>query len=78
MRISLCNVIYKVISMVMVKRLKPLLLNLVSHEQTGFVQPHKILDGIITTQETIHSLKKMKVKGMMIKLDLSKAYDHLS
>lgn len=36
------------------------------------------MDGIIVTQEAIHSLKKLRNKGMMIKLDLAKAYDKLS
>lgn len=35
------------------------------------------MDGIVTAQEVIHSLKSKKSKGMMIRLDLSKAYDHL-
>ena len=61
----------------MVNRLKPILPTLIS-PQIGFVQGRQILDGIVTTQEAIHSLKSLKSKGMMIKLNLSKAYDHLS
>eukprot|EP00253_Pinus_taeda_P009011 PITA_09011 len=76
--IALCNVIYKIITSMMARRLKPLLDKLISAEQTGFVEGRKILDGLIVTQEVIHSLKVKKQKGMMIKLDLSKAYDRLS
>eukprot|EP00253_Pinus_taeda_P009202 PITA_09202 len=76
--IALCNVIYKIITSMMARRLKPLLDKLISAEQTGFVEGRQILDGLVVTQEVIHSLKVKKQKGMMIKLDLSKAYDRLS
>eukprot|EP00253_Pinus_taeda_P009631 PITA_09631 len=76
--IALCNVIYKMITSLIAKRLKPLLDNLISAEQTGFVEGRQILDGLVVTQEVIHSLKVKKQKGMMIKLDLSKAYDRLN
>eukprot|EP00253_Pinus_taeda_P024627 PITA_24627 len=76
--IALCNVIYKIIATLIAKRLKTLLLSIISPEQTGFVEGRQILDGLVVTQEVIHSLNQNKQRGMMIKLDLSKAYDHLS
>ena len=36
------------------------------------------MDGIILVHETIHSLKVGKILGMLLKLDLSKAYDKLN
>lgn len=75
--IALCNVIYKIISTVIAKRLKPLLPTLIAPEQTGFVEGRQILDGIVVSQEVIHSLKQRKRPGMLMKLDLSKAYDRL-
>eukprot|EP00253_Pinus_taeda_P004365 PITA_04365 len=76
--IALCNVIYNMITSLIAKRLKPLLDTLISAEQTRFVEGRQILDGLVVTQEVIHSLKVKKQKGMMIKLDLSKAYDRLN
>eukprot|EP00253_Pinus_taeda_P011292 PITA_11292 len=76
--IALCNVIYKIITTLIAKRLKPLLDKLISTEQMGFVEGRQILDGLVVTQEVIHSLKMKNQKGMMIKLDLSKAYDRLN
>eukprot|EP00253_Pinus_taeda_P003053 PITA_03053 len=76
--IALCNVIYKVISKVIANRLKPLLPLLISLEQSGYVEGRQILDGIILTHEIIHSLKTTKQAGMLLKLDLSKAFDKLS
>ena len=55
--IALCNVIYKITLKVIANRLKPLLPGIISPEQSGFVEGRQILDGIITVQETIHSLK---------------------
>lgn len=50
---------------------------MIEKEQTGFVKGRQIVDGIIVAQEVIHSLKNLRNKGMMIKLDLEKAYDKL-
>ena len=36
------------------------------------------MDGIVTAQEAIHSLKMLKMKRMLIKLDLYKAYDRIN
>ena len=76
--VSLCNVIYKIISKVIANRLKPRLPLIISLEQAGFVEGRQILDGIILVHETIHSLKATRTPGMLLKLDLSKAYDKLN
>ena len=76
--ISLCNVIYKIISKVVVNRLKPLLPLLISSKQSGCVEGRQILDGIILAHEVVHSLKTSKILGMILKLDLSKPFDKLS
>lgn len=65
--ISLCNVI--------ANRLKLLLPLLISLEQTGFVEGRQILDDIILAHEMIHSLKQTTIPGMLLKVDLAKAYD---
>ena len=76
--IALCNLIYKIISKVIAMRLKPLLPLIISPEQSGYVEGRQITDGIILTHEIIHSLKQTKKPGMLLKLDLSKAFDSLS
>ena len=73
--ITLCNVIYKIISKVIANHLKPLLPLIIYLEQVGFVEGIQILNGIILVHETIHSLKDTRTPGMLLKLDLSKAYD---
>jgi len=42
------------------------------------VEGRQITDGIILTHEIIHSLKQLKKVGMLLKIDLSKAFDNLS
>ena len=76
--ISLCNVIYKIISKVVTNRPKILLPLLISLEQFGYVEGRQILDGIILSHEVFHSLKTTKTPGMILKLDLSKASNKLS
>eukprot|EP00253_Pinus_taeda_P002091 PITA_02091 len=76
--IALCNFIYKIISKVIASRLKSLLPLLISLEQLGYGLGRQIIDGIILTHEIIHSLKHHKKAGMLLKIDLSKAFDMLS
>jgi hypothetical protein len=76
--ISLCNVILKIITKALANRLKPLLSMLISKKQNGYVEGQKILDNIILTQERIHSLKLNKSPSMLIKLDMSKAFEKIS
>jgi len=59
--IALYNVIYKTIATLITKRLKPILVNIISPEKTGFVEGRQILDGLVVAvvaQEVIHSPKE--------------------
>ena len=77
--ISLCNMVYKVIAKIIVVRIRPLLDKLVSPFQSVFVPRRKGVDNTIVAQEIIHTIsrKKGKVRYMVIKIDLEKAYDRL-
>ncbi|XP_057851472.2 uncharacterized protein LOC131061672 [Cryptomeria japonica] len=75
--ISLCNSFYKIISKVVTGRLLLILLSIISPQQSSFVLGRQILDSIITIHENIHSLVESKKQGFLMKLDLSKAYDHV-
>jgi hypothetical protein len=76
--IALCNIIYKLLTKVIARRLKPLLPFIISPEQSRYVEGRQILDNIILAHEVIHSLQKTRTPGMLLKLDLSKAFDKLS
>jgi hypothetical protein len=75
--ISLCNLVYKIISKVLAIRIKPVLSKTLSAEQFGFLEGRQIHDAIGTTHECIHSIKKGNKKALILKLDLQKAYDHV-
>ena len=51
---------------------------LISPEQSGFVEGRQIFDGVVLVHEVLHSLKSSRIPGMMIKLDIAKAYDKLN
>ena len=77
--ISLCNTSYKIISKLIVQRLRPFLDQIISPFQSAFVLGRRGMDNMIIVQELIHtlSLKKGKSGFMAIKIDLEKAYDRL-
>jgi hypothetical protein len=78
--ISLCNVLYKIISKVLANRLKPLLNRYISVEQSAFVADRSILDNVMVAMETMHHMKcktKGKIGEVALKIDISKAYDRV-
>jgi hypothetical protein len=76
--ISLCNCIYKIISKVISRRLKDILSRHISLEQFGFLKGRQIHEAIGVSQEGLHSLKSKKLKGAVIKIDLSKDFDRVN
>lgn len=76
--ISLCNVKYKILSKVLANRLRETLPGIISPNQDGFVKGRQITDDIIIVHETLHSTLHRKEAGMIIKTDMSKAYDRVA
>ncbi|KAJ7949853.1 Ribonuclease H [Quillaja saponaria] len=77
--IGLCNVTYKIISKILVKKIKPLLNKLVSLMQSSFIPGRQTSDNIVVVQEILHSFRQRKsnLGGYIWKIDLEKAYDRV-
>ena len=73
--ITLCNIIYKTIAKLLVNKMRPLLMTLISPCQSAFIPDQWIIELIV--QELLHNFKKKKVKGSFVamKVDLQKAYN---
>ncbi|XP_065629740.1 uncharacterized protein LOC136067578 [Quercus suber] len=77
--IGLCNMSYKVISKIIVNRLRPLLDKMVDPAQVAFVPNRWINENMVLAHEVVHSFKHTgKKKGFLgIKLDFQKAYNRM-
>ena len=79
--ISLCNVLYKIISKVLANRLGPLIDKWIYPEQAAFILSCSIMDNALTTFEILHYMcckHKGKTCDVALKLDASKAFDSVS
>jgi hypothetical protein len=76
--ISLCNVIYKIISKCLVNRIRPHLHGLISETQSAFIPGRLISDNALIAFECFHAIQRNRKPSEFFcayKMNLSKAYD---
>lgn len=75
--ISLIGSIYKIIAKVLASRLQSVMLCILSESQFAFTRGRQIADYIMIANEVADAMMKREEGGIMLKLDLAKAYDNV-
>lgn len=73
--ISLVSSLYKIISKVLVERVKRVLPMIIDNSQVAFVEGRQILDAVIVASEMAGDCTSSGKSGILLKLDYEKAYD---
>ena len=73
--ISLCNYCYKIIGQIIYTHIRKVLGHYISCEQFGFLPRRQIHDAVGVIQEGLHTIHCKHLNFVVLKIDLSKAYD---
>jgi hypothetical protein len=69
--------LYKIISKIMVNRMRPILTRIISSNQAAFLKGRDIKESILLAHEMVHSMEFYHAEAVCLKADLSKAYDRV-
>lgn len=77
--ISCCNVVYKVVSKILARRLETLLPEMISNSQSAFVKGRLLVENVLMASELVQGFnhKSITPRGLL-QVDLRKAFDSVS
>lgn len=75
--IVFCNVVYKIMSQILVNILKGIMNDIISLNQTGFILERNIHDNHVVSQELLYFMHQLrgKTRFFAIKVNLAKAHE---
>ena len=76
--IRLVGGLYKLLAKVLANRLKRIIGKVISFAQNVFMEGRQILDVALIANEGIDSWLRRKESGLLCKLDIAKAYEHIN
>ena len=76
--IALVGSIYKIVAKVLANHFCTVLSGIISPTQNAFVKGRQISDSILIANECIDSRLQAAIPGVLCKLDVEKAYDHVN
>ena len=78
MPIYMLNMSLNFFTKVIANRLSMIASKVVRPSQTAFIPGRYIMEGVVILHETLHAIHRKKLSGVILKLDLEKAYDKVN
>jgi mannosylglycoprotein endo-beta-mannosidase len=75
--ISLIHGLYKIVAKLLSTRLKSVLPDVISVNQSAFIAGRQILDGFMIANEVVHAIRSKKDHRFLLKVDFHKAFDSI-
>ena len=76
--ISLVGGVYKILTKALANRIKCVTETIISKSQNALVEGRHILNIVLLANEAVDSILRRKENVLLCKMDIEKAYDHIS